>query len=366
VATRKVASFEIEHTRFIDEAGQALEGHLPEWARDPQALVPMYRSMVLARAFDAKAIAMQRTGQLGTYSSSLGQEAIGVAVGSTMRREDVLFPTYREQAAQLAHGVSMTELLLYWGGDERGSHFAEAPEDFPICVPIAAQSAHAVGVAFAFKRRSQPRVAVCMAGDGATSKGDLYEAMNLAGVWRLPVLFVISNNRWAISVSRERQTATETLAQKAVAAGFPGLQVDGNDVVAVRWAAEMALERARSGGGPTLIEALTYRLHDHTTADDARRYRDDEEVSAHWTLEPIARLRAYLVALEAWSRQDEEALHRECQAAVQSAVDAYLATPLEPPQAIFDHLYAELPAALVEQRNAALDEASRLEEDDHA
>jgi pyruvate dehydrogenase E1 component alpha subunit len=349
-----VATFQIRYTRFLDPAGEPA-GALPAFARDPAALIPLYRAMVLTRAFDAKAVALQRTGQLGTYASSLGQEAIGVAVGSAMRAEDVLLPSYREYGAQLWRGVRMEDLLLYWGGDERGNDFAGPRRDFPICVPVGSHACHAVGVAAAMKLKREARVAVCVLGDGATSKGDFYESLNLAGVWRLPVVFVVNNNQWAISVPRARQTAAETLAQKAIAAGIPGEQVDGNDVIAVRHAVAQALDRARAGQGATLIEALTYRLCDHTTADDASRYRPEEEVSRHWAEEPIARLRSYLVQRGAWNKADEEALIADCHEKVEAAVAAYQATPPQPPEAMFDTLYATLPPALAAQRREAVE-----------
>jgi pyruvate dehydrogenase E1 component alpha subunit len=310
--------------------------------------------MVLARAFDQKMLALQRTGQLGTFASGLGKEAVDIGVVSAMRPEDSLLVTYRETAAQLARGVSMLELLLYWGGDERGSHFARAPHDFPICITIAAHCCHAVGAAYAMKLRGERRVAVCMAGDGATSKGEFYEGINGAGTWQLPVVFLITNNQWAISVPRRMQSAAQTLAQKAIAAGIPGVQVDGNDLVAVRQASLEAIERARAGGGPTLIEAVTYRLSDHTTADDASRYRNADEVAAAWKLEPIGRLRNYLLRIEAWSKREEEALLREVGEQVQGAAQAYLDHPPPPPSQMFDHLHASLPAAWVWQRNEAV------------
>ncbi len=345
----KVASFTVSCSQCLDPRGRAV-APLPSFAEDRAGLIAMYRAMVLTRTFDAKAVSLQRTGRLGTYASALGQEAVGVGTAAAMRPEDVLLPSFREQAAMLWRGVTMAELLLYWGGDERGSDFQVPREDFPICVPVGTHAPHAAGVALAFKLRGEQRVAVCVMGDGATSKGDVYEAMNLAGVWRLPTVFVINNNQWAISVPRARQTATKTLAQKAIAAGFDGLQVDGNDVIAVRQSVETALEKARSGEGPSLIEAVTYRLGDHTTVDDATRYRADEEVSAAWKLEPIARLRSFLSEAGDWSKDDEEALIADCSQAVEAAVETYLATPAEPPTAIFDHLYAELPAALQRQR----------------
>ncbi len=343
------ATFSIPFTRFIDADGGVV-AELPGFARDAADLLPLYRAMVCTRAFDEKAVALQRTGRLGTYASSLGQEAVAVGVAAAMRGEDVLVPSFREHGAQLWRGVTMRELFLYWGGDERGSDFQGPREDFPVCIPIATHFPHAAGVALAFKLRKQPRVAVCVGGDGATSKGDFYEAINIAAIWSVPAVFVINDNQWAISVPRSRQTAARTLAQKAIAAGMPGEQVDGNDVVAVRDAVERAITRARNGDGPTLIEAMTYRLANHTTADDAHRYRDDAEVSAHWKEEPIARLRRHLTAGNAWGKQEEEALLAECSQEVEAAVEAYLGTPPEPATVMFDHLFAELPSDLAAQR----------------
>lgn len=339
--------------QFLSPDGQVLQP-LPEFARDPAALIDLYRDMVLTRAFDSRAMALQRTGKLGTFASSLGQEAVGVGVAGAMMAEDVLLPYYRDHAAQLLRGVTMVEILLYWGGDERGSNFSVARRDFPICVSIGSQVCHALGVAYAMKLRREPRVAVCLLGDGATSKGDFYESMNIAGTWRVPLLLLINNNQWAISVPRGSQSAAGTLAQKAVAAGIEGFQVDGNDVIAVRAATLKALAGLRAGGGPTLIEASTYRLGDHTSADDATRYRSAEEVSRQWQFEPIARLRSYLMRAGAWNREREEHLLRECAETIDPAVDAYLAVPPPAPESMFDYLYAALPAALERQRATAL------------
>ncbi len=326
----------------------------PDFAEQPESLIELYRAMVKTRTFDAKAVALQRTGRLGTFASSLGQEAVAVGVGAAMRPHDVLLPSFREQGAQFIRGVSMVEILQYWGGDERGSDFADPRQDFPICVPVGTHAPHAVGVALAMKLRGEDRAAVCVMGDGATSRGDVYEAMNIAGVWRLPVVFVVNNNQWAISVPRKRQTAAKTLAQKAIAAGFSGEQVDGNDVIAVRHVVEQALDRARTQGEATLIEALTYRLSDHTTVDDASRYRDDSEVSAYWKEEPIARLRTYLVESQNWDKAQEDKLLAECQQQVEQAANQYLDMPPQPPEAMFDHLYAVLPESLTDQRTAML------------
>jgi pyruvate dehydrogenase E1 component alpha subunit len=350
---KAVARFEISYTQYLDEHGKPT-GDLPEHARNTGELADLYRWMVLMRTYDAKAIALQRTGQLGTYAPILGQEAIQAGVGAAMHADDVFLMTYREQGVQLMRGVTMRELLLYWSGDERGSDYEGPRRDFPICITIAAHATHAAGAAYAIRLKHEKRAVVCALGDGATSKGDFYEGLNAAGAWQLPLVFLVSNNQWAISVPRAQQSAAATLAQKAIAAGIPNEQVDGNDVIAVRDAMERALDRARSGGGPSLVEALTYRLSDHTTADDASRYRSADEVAEAWKREPVLRLRNYLASLGAWDKAREDALARECNERVQAAVQAYLDTP--PPHAadMFEHLYATLPPALKPQRLEAL------------
>src|SRR6266852_2511230 len=346
-----IARFEVRRRSYLAPDGTVLRP-LPSFASDSDVLISLYRGMVLTRAFDLKAVSLQRTGRLGTYAVSLGQEGVAVGIASAMRPEDVLLPSYRDNAALLWRGMKMEEILLFWGGDERGNRSSGPAHDFPYCVPVASQAPHAAGVAYAFKLRKEPRVAVCLFGDGATSKGDIWEAMNFAGVHKLPVVFVANNNQWAISVPLRLQTASETLAQKAIAAGFSGEQVDGNDVVAVHAAAEEAIAAARSGEGPRFIEAVTYRLGDHTTADDAARYRSTAEVQARWKEEPIARLRAYLVSQRAWGKAQEEQLVSECQEQVDAAAERYLAIGPRAPETMFDHLYAELPRAYASQRDA--------------
>jgi 2-oxoisovalerate dehydrogenase E1 component subunit alpha len=341
--------FDIHDHRILDADG-CLVGRLPECAKQPDQLIALYRIMVKTRLFDEKAIALQRRGQLGTYASSLGQEAIGAAIGTVMADDDVLFPAYREYAAQFLRGVTMADILLYWGGNEQGMNFKGQRHDFPICVPIAGQAPHAVGTAYAMKLCDEKRVAVCVIGDGGTSKGDFCEAINAAGTWALPIVFIVNNNGWAISMPRKRQTGAETLAQKAIAAGFPGEQVDGNDVIALTDRIDQALHKARMGIGPTLIEALTYRLCDHTTADDASRYRSGQEVKEQWHYEPIKRLRTYLNEIDCWSESDEQELLASCHDEVEQAVSCYLNTPPQPPESMFDYLYQSLPAALEEQR----------------
>lgn len=343
-----VAKFAIENIQFLSPAGEIVEP-LPTFARKPDKLVALYRAMVLTRTFDAKAIALQRTGRLGTYASSLGQEAVSVGTASAMRAEDVLLPSFREHGAQIWRGVTLKELFLYWGGDERGNDFSVPRQDFPNCVPVGSHAPHAVGVALAFRLRREKRAAVCIFGDGATSKGDVAEALNMAGVWKVPAVFVVNNNGWAISVPVAKQTAVTTLAQKAIAAGIPGIRVDGNDVIAVAAAVSQAIEQADRGDGPTFIEAVTYRLSDHTTADDASRYRNDAEVSPHWHAEPLVRLRNYLSRDGIWDKDKEEALLKECSAVVERAADDYWATAPQSPESTFETTFERLPADLVKQ-----------------
>jgi 2-oxoisovalerate dehydrogenase E1 component alpha subunit len=353
-----VAQFEIPFTQILNEQGEPCCTTLPSFASDKTTLQELYRVMVSTRAFDKKAIALQRTGKIGTYAPINGQEAISTAIGHAMQAEDVFVPYYRDYAAQFQRGVKMSEILAYWGGDERGNQFACDSEDLPICVPIASQCLHAAGVAFAFKYRKQARVAVVCLGEGGTSEGDFYEAINVAGIWNLPVVFIVNNNQWAISVPLSKQTASQTIAQKAIAAGFAGIQIDGNDILACRQVIGEAIEKARQDKGPTLIEALTYRLCDHTTADDATRYQPQDSVEKATLKEPIERFKRFLERQNLWDKTQEEKLVKECAEQVQQAADEYLKRSPQPISSAFDYHYAMLPNYLVEQRAIAMEEAA--------
>ncbi len=286
-----IARFEVHRRSYLAPDGTVLRP-LPSFTSDTGVLLSLYRGMVLTRAFDLKAVSLQRTGRLGTYAVSLGQEAVSVGIASAMRVEDVVLPSYRDNGTLLWRGTKMEEILLFWGGDERGNLSSGPAHDFPYCIPVGSQAPHAAGVAYAFKLRQEPRVAVCLFGDGATSKGDVWEAMNFAGVHKLPLVFVANNNQWAISVPLKLQTASQTLAQKAIAAGFSGEQVDGNDVIAVR----------------------------------------------------------ALVSQNAWGKAQEEQLAAECQKQIEAAIERYLASTPRAPETMFDHLYAELPRTYASQR----------------
>lgn len=347
------AQFSIEYLQYLDAEGKEV-APLPAFAADGSAVLALFKQMLMVRSFDAKSVALQRTGKLGTYASCLGHEATHIGIGAAMRPEDVFAPSYREYGAQFMRGVRQREVLMYWGGDERGSDYQIPRHDYPWCVPIGTQCLHAAGAALAFKLRKEPRVAVACVGDGGSSKTDTYAAINSAGAYGLPFVLCIINNQWAISVPRSAQTGAQTLAQKGIAGGLHCLQVDGNDIIAVFDAVSRALERARSGAGGTVLELVTYRLGDHTTADDARRYRGEDEVKAGWAREPFIRVRTWLTAKGLWSEAQEAAWKTECEAHVDAEVNAYLETRTQPLEAMFDYLYAEAPHDIAAQRAEAL------------
>jgi 2-oxoisovalerate dehydrogenase E1 component alpha subunit len=330
-----VAEFRIHYHQYLDPEGQANQP-LPAFAQDKKELISLYRLLTLLRTFDNKAVVLQRTGRIGTYAGILGQEAISTAIGSAMKPEDALCPAYREYGAMIQRGVKLSDILAFWGGDERGSAFNN-PQDFPICVPIGTQCLHGAGIATAFKIRNQPRVAVVVLGDGGTSQGDFYEAMNVAGAWQLPLVFVINNNQWAISVSRNAQTASKTLAQKAIAAGIDTMQVDGNDILVLKDKITHAIEKAR-----------------HTTADDAKRYRDDQEVEVAWSKEPLIRFKKYLLTQKFLTEEEGLKIQAECTDEVETAVQEYLSLKAPDSASMFDYHYAKLPNDLAEQRREFL------------
>lgn len=346
-------SLPIPFIQFLSAEAEALQP-LPDWTTDTDTLIHYYRAMVIARQGDQKAVALQRTGQMGTYPSCLGQEAISTVFSARLTADDVLVPYYRDLPGLLGRGIPLSAVYLYWGGDERGSAGPAWRQDFPNCVPIATQAGHAAGVASAFRIRNEPRVVLCALGDGATSKGDFPEALNLAGTWQLPVVYVICNNQWAISVPRTMQSGAPTLAQKGLAAGLPAVQVDGNDVIALHEVLSQAIDRARAGKGATVVEAITYRLADHTTADDASRYRSSEELKSAWHNEPIRRLRNFLYHRGLWNEKQEQALKDEAGHIVEQAVRDYLNTPLPELADLFDYQYANTPAELERQKQQAI------------
>lgn len=336
-----------ERLEVLSPDGTVDEALMPELA--PETIEHMYRQMTLARVLDDKAIKLQRQGRMGTWASPRGQEAVQVGAVVAMGERDWLVPAFREHVAMLERGVPGSALLAYWAGDERGSAFPEDVRCFPVPVPVGSQFPHAVGVGMSLQRRGEDAAVVAFIGDGATSEGDFHEALNFAGVFRTPTVFIIQNNQWAISVPLSRQTSSRTLAQKAVAYDIPGIQVDGNDVFAVYAACREALDRARRGDGPTLIEALTYRIGDHTTADDAGRYRPEEEVGEWERRDPIRRLRAFMVARGAWDEERQDGLEKKARAEVDAMVRELGSMEPQAPEELFRHMYAEMPWNLREQ-----------------
>lgn len=317
----------------------------------------MYRWMIFGRVFDTRLFNLQRQGRISTYAPAAGQEAAEVACGLALRKTDWLFATYRDGLACTIHGRPAEHVIYYFTGHPKAGMAPRDVNVFPPQVGIAEQLPHAVGVAWGMKLRGAGTAALAMFGDGATSEGAFHEACNFAGVLKAPVVFVCQNNGWAISMPRSRQTASETIAQKAAAYGFPGGVVDGNDVLATYRVVSAALERARMGGGPTLIEALTYRLGPHTTSDDPTRYRPAEE-SSTWQSErdPLSRLRVYLDHSGLWDDARQQALEEEARERVARIVTTALAEPAPLPEAVFDNLYAALTPAMEAQRRELLDD----------
>lgn len=303
-------------------------------------LLNLYFRMQFTRAFDDKAINLQRQGRLGTFPSARGQEAIASAYGLAMTEMDILAPYYRDQAALLFRNMPPQHLLAYWGGDERGNTHADFSQDFPICVPIASQCPHAAGAAYALKLKAQHAAVVCSLGDGATSKGDFYESLNMASLHILPCLFVVNHNQWAISVPTEKQTASKSISDKALAAGMPARRVDGNDPIAMYLACSDALTHARNGNGPSLIEAITYRAAPHTTADQAQRYETEEQRATALDYDPILRLRTLLRAEGILNIDADQAQHATICTSIEKAAQAYLTTPPQSADSMFQHLYA--------------------------
>lgn len=339
----------VEYMSVCDEAGQIDDALDPKLNKDES--LNLYRLMLLARRLDERCINLQRQGRIGTYGPCRGQEAAHCASGIVMQPEDWVVYAFREPGTAIHRGWPIEHVMLFWGGFEEGCRVPEGVNDLPMCVPIASQVPHGMGIAWAMKLRGEKHCVLTYLGDGATSEGDFHEAMNFAGVYRLPVIFFVQNNHWAISIPVCNQTASETIAHKCVAYGFDGIQVDGNDALAVYAATREAADKARAGGGPTLIEAVTYRMSVHTTADDPTKYRSEEEVKAWEKRDPIERFARYLRRRKILDDKLAEEIEADVQAEVKAAVDRYDAyAKTVDPMECFRYMYAELPVELERQR----------------
>ena len=346
-----------ERMEILDHEGSLDEALMPDLSED--RIRELYRNMNLMRAFDDKAIKLQRQGRMGTWAPTLGQEAAQAGLALALKKEDWLAPTFRESGLMLLFGVPAVNIYAYWKGDEKGSLLPEGVNCLPPSVPIASQMVHAAGIGMALKKKGLKGAAVGFGGDGATSEGDFHEALNFAAVFKAQTLFYVQNNQWAISVPVKMQTASATLAQKALAYGMPGLQVDGNDVFAVYRASMEALESIRNGGGPRLIEAVTFRLHNHTTADDQSRYRTPETVEFWKQRDPIKRLREFLMKRKLWDDIKEAALQSELSATVEGWVAELEARPAPDGADMVRFMYKEMPWFLKEQEAVLMKEAGQ-------
>ena len=346
-----------DRVQVLDEDGN-LVGEPPEI--DEETMVDIYRDMKLSRHFDQRAVSLQRQGRMGTYPPLSGQEGAQVGSAYALAGDDWMVPSYREHGAAVVRGLPLKKTLLYWMGYEEGNNVPEDANILPVAVPIASQIPHAAGLAWSWKLQGKDDTAgICYFGDGATSEGDFHEGLNFAGVYDVPMVFFCNNNQWAISVPREKQTRSETLAQKAHAYGFEGVQVDGMDPLAVYKVTQEALAKARNPDEdqlrPTMIEAVQYRFGAHTTADDPTVYRDEDEVEEWKAKDPIPRLETYLREQEILDDERVAEIESEVEDRVADAIEAAEAEPRPDPEEMFEHAYAELPPQLRQQRDEFLE-----------
>lgn len=329
-----------EMIQILNPRGEVVK---PEWLPDltKEEILKMYKTMRLSRVIDEKTLQYQRQGRMLTYAPNLGQEAAQVGSAAAIRQTDWVAPSFRELGVWLYKGAPLYNIFLYWFGNEFGMKMPEDVRILPISVPIASQFQHATGLAYAARLKGEDDVAIAYVGDGGTSQGDFHEALNFASVKNTANVFIIQNNQFAISTRRALQSRTKTMAQKALAYGIPGIQVDGNDIFAMYAVTKEAVERARRGEGPTLIEAYTYRLGAHTTSDDPTVYRDESEVEEWRKKDPIDRFRLYLYSQGLWSEAEEEAYVNEQSDYVKETFEAVEKSGLTPLEDIFDYVYAE-------------------------
>ncbi len=354
----KDRTFTISHLQILDEQGNLNKEQEPALSEDE--LLRLYRAMVLARAVDERLLNLQRQGRIGTFPLCRGQEAASCAPALAMTKDDWFVGAFRELGGRLMRGEPIENVFHFFNGYEEGSVFPGGERTLPVSIIVGAQTLHAVGIAYAMRMRGEKGSAVvCFFGDGATSEGDFHEAMNFASVWQVPVVFICANNQWAISVPREKQTRSRTLAQKAIAYDMPGIQVDGNDPLAMYQATKEALDRARAGGGPTFIEAVTYRLKMHTTADDPTRYQPPEQLQAWESRDPLPRFKRYLEDKGLWDDEREHELEADVKQQTEDAVRAFEARGDFKPDAPFDHVFGTRHSRIEEQRAEFLENLKR-------
>lgn len=328
----------IENLSILDQDGKVDEALEPKIS--DADLRKLYNVMLKTRRLDERCLMMQRQGRIGTYGPCKGQEATPLGFAYAMQADDWFVPSYRELAAYVWRGWPLGKYLVWWGGNEYGSQVPEGVNDLPICVPIASQCQYAMGIAWGSKLRQDDAVCVCFVGDGGTSQGDFHEAMNFATVYNVPLVMVVQNNHWAISLPRHKQTASPTFAQKAVAYGMDAMVIDGNDILSVVSAARESIQKARDGQGPQLIEATTYRLMMHTTADDPKKYRTEEEVAPWIKKDPLIRFETYLRNKKLLDDKIAKLMEEEVKKEIDEAIVFY-ENYKHDPYAFFEFMYAE-------------------------
>jgi pyruvate dehydrogenase E1 component alpha subunit len=324
-----------------------------------ETLCWLYELMVVTRDVDGEFVNLQRQGELALFASCCGQEAAQVGAAACLRKTDWLFPQYRELGVFLVRGIAPGQVGVAWRGTWHGGLDFITKHCAPISVPIGTQTLHAVGAAMAAQRLGEDSITVAFLGDGATSEGDVHEALNFAAVFKTPCVFYVQNNQWAISVPLHGQTAAPSIAHKAIGYGMPGVRVDGNDVLACYAVMSEAAARARAGDGPTLVEAITYRLGPHTTSDDPTRYRSEEELKQWQALDPIPRYRAYLEGRGLWTQRLEDRIAARSQRLRADLREAVFAAPDIDIDEVFTTVYAEMTPGLEAQRQQLRDEILR-------
>ena len=347
---RTVFTASIESVSILDEHGR-FDAQLGADLIPDEDVIKLYEAMAVSRQFDQIAFKLQRSGRMGTYPENRGQEAASLGTAYALNNDDWLVPCYRENTGLFWRGLPMEYILLHWMGDERGNQIPAELCITPLAIPIGTQMLHAAGLAWACKYRKEDRLACTFFGDGATSEGDFHEAMNFAANLDLPVIFLCQNNGWAISVPTKIQCSAPTLAQRGLAYGMDSIQCDGNDIFAVVKVVKEAARRAREEHRPTFIEAVTYRLGDHTTADDARRYRDEAELQLWMQRDPLVRLRNYLTERKLWDSSKEDVLQTKAKEQVAAAAKRAEEIAATPSSEIFDAMYAEIPDEVRRQRD---------------
>ncbi|NQZ85170.1 MAG: pyruvate dehydrogenase (acetyl-transferring) E1 component subunit alpha [Nanoarchaeales archaeon] len=354
MAQEQVGQFGINHVSILDKDGNVDEKLASGFTKEQ--ISEMYYYLNLLRKFDEKLFNLQRSGKIGTYAQTRGQEASEIGSGLALKENDWFVPSFRELGIYLTRGTPKNLLVQAWNGDTRALGNPNHTHNLSLSIPIASQCVHATGIAWASKIKKEKDVTIVYFGEGATSEGDFHEAMNFAAVFNLPIVFFCQRNGWSISTPTNKEMKTETIAQKAIAYGFKGIQVDGNDVLAVNKVTSQAIEKARSGDGPTLIESITYRMGDHTTSDDSLKYRSQEEINEWKLKDPVVRFEKYVTKNNILSEEEKNNMHQTIEKEINEAVEQGLGVEKPDPAQMFEDVFAKMPEMLQEQKEELLAE----------